>query len=86
MPGTGKTRVNTRPRRRSSIGSGGFHPTCMAYFHWVNVPEAIRSCLGIVDDHQAVNRERQRVATEATAALAATDHRTAYPGNGASKI
>ena len=43
---TGNTRINTRPRGRSSILSGGFHPACMACSHWANVPEAIRSCCG----------------------------------------
>ena len=32
---------------------------------------------------EAINRELQRVATGATAALTATDHSTAYPGGGA---
>ena len=34
---------------------------------------------------KAINREPQRVATGATAALTATDHSTAYPAGGASK-
>ena len=51
VPGTGNTQANTRPRGRSSIGSGAFHPTCMACSHWVSVPEAIRSCVGIIDNH-----------------------------------
>ena len=51
VPGTGNTRLNTCVRGRSSIWSGGFHPTCMACSNWANVPEAIRSCVGIIDDH-----------------------------------
>ena len=44
IPGTGITLVNTRPRGRSPIWSGGFHPTCtVARSHSVNVPEAMRS-------------------------------------------
>ena len=34
---------------------------------------------------EAINREPQRVATGATAALTATDHTTEYPGGSASK-
>ena len=36
-------------------------------------------------NNEAINREPQRVATGATAAPTAIDHRTAYPGGGSSK-
>ena len=87
VPGTGSTRVSARPWGRSSIWSGEFNPTCMTCSHWVNVPETIRSCVGIVEDHRRGDKlcEPQRVATRTTAALTATDHSTAYPGGGASK-
>ena len=45
----------------------------MACSHWANAPEAIRSCVAIIDTTtETINREPQRMATGATAGLTAT--------------
>ena len=86
VPGAGNTRVNTRPRGTSSIGSGGFHPTFAWHVLTGSTCQGQYAAVWAISTitTEAINREPQRVTTGATAVLTATDHRTAYPGGGAS--
>ena len=58
-------------------------------WHVLTRPTSPRQSVAVwalsVTTTEAINREPQRVAVGATAALTATDHSTAYPGRGASK-